>query len=291
MSLTEDYGKRRKLLVNLVVLIVSFYFYVKANESYQPVSMFDNFMISSFAPMQKALVYGANSIRDFFSHYMLSVRSSKENVQLKKEIASLEEKIFGYEEVALENSRLKQLMAFGEGIPSKRVLAQIVGWDASSSYKKLRINKGTNDGVVIKSPIITAQGLVGYVFRVTAHYSDVLTILDPNNRVDVLVQRTRTHGVLEGYFSNRCLMKYVARTEPLVLNDQVVTSGLGRIYPKGVHIGSIAKIGRESYGITQEIEVIPSVEFGKLEEVVVLVLQDLTTLEKEWKVLESTNSN
>jgi rod shape-determining protein MreC len=65
------------------------------------------------------------------------------------------------------------------------------------------------------SPVITDHGLVGYVYRVTDNYSDVLTILDQNNRVDVVVERTRTHGIVEGVFNFKCALKYVMRNEPV----------------------------------------------------------------------------
>ena len=82
-------------------------------------------------------------------------------------------------------------------------------------------------------------------------------------------------------------MKYVTRTEPVILNDLVITSGLGNIYPKGLVVGSVSKIERESYGITQKIEVRPAVDFSRLEEVVVLVNEGDFSREQEFNALNA----
>ena len=81
-------------------------------------------------------------------------------------------------------------------------------------------------------------------------------------------------------------MKYLAGTEPVILGDLILTSGLGNIYPKGLRIGKITKVERESYGITQSIELAPVVDFSTLEEVVVLVGSKDEVKEKEWKALD-----
>ena len=150
-------------------------------------------------------------------------------------------------------------------------MAQVVSWDASNDFKVLRINKGENDGLKVLSPVITMTGLVGYVYRLTSNYSDILTILDQNNRVDAIIARSRTHGIIEGHSAMTCKMKYVARTEQLLEGDVIITAGLGEIYPKGIKIGTVSQIDKENIGITQRIEVKPSVDFQRLEEVVVLI--------------------
>ena len=189
---------------------------------------------------------------------------------LQQEISQLKNQLFQLEELQKENKRLKELLKFGEELEYKKILARVIGWDANGHTRIIRVNRGADSGVELELPVVAAEGLVGHVYRVTDSYSDIMTVLDQNNRVDGIVTRTRSHGIVEGYFNGKCLMKYVTRSEPVILNDQIVTSGLGRLYPKGLKIGKISKIERESYGITQFVEVETSVNFGKLEEVVIL---------------------
>jgi rod shape-determining protein MreC len=204
-------------------------------------------------------------------HYILIVNTSKANEELEKKVLELENKIFEISEVEKENERLKQLLDFGKNIPRKKVLAQIVSLDSSNEFNVLRINKGSNHGLKEMSPVITMTGLVGYVYRLTPNYADILTILDQNNRVDAIVAKSRSHGIVEGTSGFKTRLKHVNRTEKVEVGDEVITAGLGTIYPKGIKIGKISQIDKENFGITQDVVVDPSVDFNKLEEVVVLL--------------------
>lgn len=260
-----------KIVLHVIVFAFSLYNIINSGRDVQNVSFFQRIIIDTTAPIQKGIVSLKQSVSKFTHHYVLIVNASKENEILKKQVAELESQLFEMEELKRENDRLKKLLQFGEEVRRKKVLAQVIGWDSNSDFKVLRINKGKSDGINLKSTVVTANGVVGYIYRVTNSYSDILTILDPNNRVDSIVARARSHGIVQGYNGPVCLMKYVTRTEPVLLNDVVMTSGLGDIYPKGLKIGTITRIERESYGITQFIEIMPSVDFSKIEEVIVLI--------------------
>lgn len=234
-------------------------------------SFFQGLIVEVLAPIQKGTTSIQGTVSNTIEHYIKIVNTSKENVELKKTISTLENKIFSLNEVQKENNRLKQLLEFGKVIPKKKVLAQVISWDASNDFKVLRINKGSSDGLKVLAPVITMTGLVGYVFRLSPNYSDILTILDQNNRVDSIVAKSRTHGIVEGSTGLKCKMKYVARTDELNEGDTVITAGLGEIYPKGIKIGHVSRIDKENIGITQRVEIQPSVDFQRLEEVVVLI--------------------
>ena len=235
---------RLKLAINIAVIICSLLVISQKSAVHYKTSMFENLMIDSFAPMQRSIFYFKGKINSFFRHYALNINASKKNLLLGNKIKKLENKIFKYEELARENNRLKELLKFGEEIKRDRVLAQIVSWDASSDFIVLRVNKGSKDGINLFSPVVTAKGLVGHVTRITKHFSEVYSILNPGNKVDAIVQRTRSHGIVNGSprTKGKCIMRYVTRTEPVILNDLVLTSGLGNIYPKGLKIGTISKI-------------------------------------------------
>ena len=270
---------RWKLLNNILVLGIALYGQAVHDYQSEKTSFFQRAIIDVVAPMQQ----GTSSLRDrvaaIFDHYIQIVETSKENVKLRGHIDELESKLFRMDEIERENDRLKRLLQFGSELELKKVLAQVVSWDASSEFKVLRVNKGRADGLKLLSPVITTTGLVGHVYRLSANYADILTILDQNNRVDAIVARTRTHGIIEGRSGFTCQLKYVARTEKLELGDEIVTAGLGEIYPKGIKIGKIIKINKENYGITQSVEIGPSVDFHRLEEVVVLIKETKAKVE------------
>ncbi len=288
MKIAIDEGSRLKTFVNIIVLCSAFYGITTRNVDVRESTFFERVLLDTLAPLQRGVSSFHESVTSFFDHYFLNVGASKENVKLKTDINELRNEIFSAEQIFKENERLKKLLRFGQNIRRDKILAQIVGWDASSDFRVLRINKGAKDGIKLQSTVVTSEGVVGYIYRMTDHFADILTILDPINRVDVLIDRTRSNGILEGYSNWKCLMKYVTRTDPVILNDLVVTSGLGNIYPKGLKVGYVSKVERESYGITQYIEVEPSVEFSKLEEVVVLVSEGENRKRLEWEALDNS---
>lgn len=286
MSLVVDNRRRLKIFLNSIILIFSFIIFTKRQMVIKETSFFENLLVDTFAPIQRGVKSIHSEVTGFFTNYLINVNASKENDSLRNKINDLEGKLFELDEIEKENIRLKQLMEFGSEISHKKILAQVVAWDASSDFRVIRINKGFKDGVRLQAPVVTADGLVGYIYRLTDHFADILTLLDSSNRVDGIIQRVRTHGIVEGYSFERCLMKYVSRTEPIILNDVVITSGLGNIYPKGIRVGTVSRIERESYGITQHVEVTPVVDFGTLEEVAVLVGQGDEIKKKEWEALD-----
>lgn len=278
IRLTQE--KRSVLISNSIVLFVAFIGFARYQFKPDEPTMIARFIVQTVAPMQAFVTKIKSNIGHFYDHYLDVVNTSKENEFLRSRVSELASEVFQINTLKAENERLKQLLSFGENTIHKKVLGQVIGWDASSEYKILRIDKGSVDGVVVKSAVITAEGLVGHTYRVYEKYSDVLTILDTNNRVDVVSERTRTHGVVEGLSLMTCRMKYVPHSEELFIGDELVTAGLSVIYPKGLRVGQILNIKKNPEDLTQELTVKPVVDFTKLEEVVVLISPTSEFLDK-----------
>ncbi len=290
MKLVDKEERRTKIVINGIILAMALFGMSRRDYVFQRTSFAERLIIDLMAPAQSFLTNFQRGIGTYIEDYVLNFNASKENKTLKANIAQLQTEIFAYREQAKESERLRELLKFGQELPGKKIVARVVSWDSADEYKVVRINRGTKDGVKLQSVVTSAGGVVGYVFRLTDHYADVITILDPTNRVDGVVERLRSHGIVEGYSRGRCVMKYVSRTEPIILNDIVLTAGLGNVYPKGLKIGYISRIERESYGTTQHVEVTPLVNFSKLEEVLVIVQAEEEHKQLEWKALEEQMS-
>lgn len=271
MNLNVQNTSSTKIISYLIVFVMSFYSIATMNLELDSASPFKSFLVSVIAPVQEKATNVKQGLSSFFDHYFFIVKTSKQNVVLKNRLSELEGRIFMLSEIQKENDRLKELLEFGKHIEKRKLLAQVISWDSQNEFKIVRINKGEVDGIKLRSPVITMDGLVGYVVSLSSGYSDVMTILDQNNRVDAIISGTRSHGIVEGLSKNLCHIKYVSRSEPIVEGDTVITAGLGDIYPKGIKIGTISRIEKESYGITQYVELTPGVDFHRLEEVVVLL--------------------
>lgn len=291
MKLAENEERKTKLVINGVILAISLFGMSRRDYVFQRTSFAEKVIIDLMAPVQNFVMTFERGVGSYIEDYVMNLHASKENKSLKTKISELQNELFSYQEQIKENTRLRELIKYGEEINRKKIIAQIVSWDSSNDYKVVRINRGLRDGVKLQSVVASAEGLVGYVYRLTDHYADVITILDSNNRVDGTVERLRSHGILEGYSRGKMIMKYVNRTEPIILNDIVLSAGLGNVYPKGLKIGYISRIERESYGTTQHIEVTPIVNFSKLEEVIVLVQNEEEHKQLEWKALDEQLNN
>lgn len=273
MKLIQESSKT-KIVSNFIVGILAIYGISQKQFKLDEPSLFQQIMTEVISPVQEGLTTSKENLSSFWDNYLSIVNTSKENVVLKKQISRLESDLTSMEEMRKENFRLKRLLNYSDELSHQRVMAQVVGWDSANEFKVIRINKGTRHGIKTMSSVITDHGLVGYVYRATENYADVLTILDQNNRVDIVVERTRTHGIVEGVFNFKCALKYIMRNESVEVGDKLITAGVGGIYPKGIKVGMITDIDKENFGMTLNIEVEPSVDFDKLEEVLVLIPQE-----------------
>jgi len=144
----------------------------------------------------------------------------------------------------------------------------VIAHDVSSDYFLIRIDRGERDGVTVGLGVISTAGLVGRVQRVTPSYSDVLTLIDPTSNIDAIIQRSRARGIISGQAKQlSCRLKYVDRLEDVAVNDTVVASGFGAIFPKGLLLGYVTAVSPNNNGILQTITVKSAVDIYRLEEV------------------------
>ncbi len=208
------------------------------------------------------------------------VDSEKRSAALQQEINFLSLENQQLREHLHENQRLRALLDFKRQLSYKMLPAQIIGRDPSSWFKTIIINKGHRSGVQPGSGVVSPKGVVGTVIETTPHSSSVLLITDQNSTIDVLIQRTRVRGILEGLTENSCRVNYVVKNEDIQINDDVITSGLNAIFPAGVFIGTVVKTDSNPDGFFRHIAVAPAVDFSKITEVLV-VLAEQPDPEKE----------
>lgn len=244
-------------------------------ETSRKATIVEELMLSVVAPTQHLLVQGHRTLKDFYNHYLNVVSTGRENEFLRAQVMTLNDEIFQLNHLKLENERLRQLWELVGQTEGKKLFAQVIGTDPNREYKMLRIDRGALQGIKPKDPVLTAAGLVGHVLKVYDHYAEVLTILDPNHRTDVRIERTRTAGVLEGSGLLMCRLKYLALSEDVNQGDVLVTAGFAKLYPKGLRVGTVHSIHSESHMMTKAIEVKPLVDFSRLEEVIVLQKEGL----------------
>lgn len=204
---------------------------------------------------------------------LFSARS--ENVRLQDELNSLRTEVVSLREASAENQRLKEMLDFLDqpSFPQDYtvVAARVIGRSGSPWNATITINRGLSDGIVMGQTVVSGQGLVGQISAVTTNSAQVLLIVDQNSHVEGRLQGSAAQGTIVGSINGQLEMDFVEKNQSVTKKDVVVTSGTGRLFVKGVPIGVIDEVSDQEIEYFKSISVTPFVEFGTLEEVMVLV--------------------
>ncbi len=228
-------------------------------------------VISFVAPFQELASRGVKATRELWQHYFFLVAVAHENRNLQRSLGEAAGKINQQRELDLENMRLRDLLGFKRSLPNPAVAAEIIGKDPSAWFKTVIIDKGSADGLQRGLPVVTAEGVAGQLIEVAEHQSKLMLVIDRNSGADALVQRTRARGVVKGNSGDDCYLDYVLHEDDIRVGDQVVSSGLDGVYPKGLLIGTVTAVSFQGADFFKEVQVKPAVDFDKLEEVLVIL--------------------
>jgi len=266
-----DFLKRFRLFFTAVFfLLIAFLILSWYSQEGQETSIIQKVLMEVSFPFQQGIQNTYRWVKGVEEDYIFLHRVQQENRELKRMISALEEENNRLKESLLTEERLRRLSVLQSQVPYSSKVAQVYARGPSSWFKTILINRGEEDGVSKDMAVVASEGVVGRVIEVSPDTAKVLLITDANSSVDVIVQRSRAQGIMEGRADEICLIKYVQKKEDVQVGDRVITSGLGGIFPKGLMVGTVSKVDRKRPGIFQHIEVAPSVDLSKLEEVLVL---------------------
>jgi rod shape-determining protein MreC len=232
---------------------------------------YDRLIVGITSPIQNLISWSLDLLSSGFHNYLYLLNTRQQNLIILEENRRLLGSIAALRETEQENIRLRRLLSFEEKFNINSIVARVIAKDVSTEFRAVRINRGESSGVRPNMAVVTNEGVVGRVLRTTKTTSDVVTILDLLSAVDAIDERSRAHGVVEGVTDEVCTLRYTLRTDDIQNNDVLISSGLGGIWPKGIPVGIVSKVNRKPFGITQEVEVRPSVDFTKLEEVIIIL--------------------
>lgn len=223
-----------------------------------------------FSPINRGISLAADNTKNYLKALAESKAVKEENKELKEKIeiayqenAVLKEKLIAYD-------RMKKLLELKESFSYEMIPSLVISREPGNWFNSIIIDKGTADGVKKNMAVATHRGLVGKVVSVDSRTAKILLILDQRSAVGGMIQRSRDIGVVKGSESNYCYMEYLSHDADIKINDIVITSGLGSVFPKGIIIGRIAGIKKESHDLFQKVIIRPEVDFTKLEEVFVV---------------------
>ncbi len=220
---------------------------------------------------------GITSITGVFSSvwsgYIALVDVRDENLRLRTELQKIKAINNDYREAAATNVRLAKLLDLKESLPPPTLTARIIGKDPSLWFKTVIIDRGSSDGVKQGMPVVTIEGIVGQIMSSSPHYAKVLLASDPNSAIDVTVQNTRAQGIIKGNGTDYQL-HYVLKNWEINQGDNIVTSGLGGVFQKGLKVGTVTKVTESRRGMFQQINIKPAVDFSQLEHLIIIMKEN-----------------
>ena len=267
------YKNKKAEIAGIVITIIILILIVIFSNSDTEISFLENAASKLVMPVQNGLTYLKNKISGNSTFFTDINNLKQENEELKQKNSELEQSLRELENIKTENETLKEYLDLTEKYGEyKTVPAYIINKDISNYSKTIVINVGSNDGIEENMTVIADQGLVGHVISVTSTTAKVRTIVDTSSSVSCLLSTTDESIVCKGTLEEESALKamYVPDDDGIIQGDSVETSGLGGIYPKGIHVGSIKRVVNTKNATDRYAIVETAVNFDKLDTVLVI---------------------
>lgn len=268
------YIKNKIFLVSLtlalcLVMIFSV-FYVMGIQNL-PASMVQ----AAMAPFQNMFTNISEAL-DGYAIYFANVKELYEqNKALQDRVDELENQLNDAQLAINENSALREYLGIRDRYESfYAVNAQVLGRSDGTYLQYITLNKGSASGIRENMPVITQNGLVGYVCDVSVNSCRVSTILQYDTGVGVYVQSTGDVGISDCPYAmgEQGLLRviYLPENSNIQIGDRIVTGDIGDIYPSGLTVGHVIEIMPDVYNRTLTATVKPAVDFDTLDQVYVI---------------------
>ena len=273
---------RRRLVLAVLLLVslvlVSVYFRESQGGSLHGVQ---SGAASALRPFQVAAERVARPFRDAAGWLGGLAGARSKNKRLQHEVDQLRQEKIQNQELLRENAQLQKLLAYRRSarFPTdyRGLGVDIIAQPPNQFQQRVVLNAGSNDGLRLHDPVVTADGLVGQVTKVARNTSQVTLLTDQTSAASARDSRTGAAGiVLHDPSSSSLILDQVPKEDVVNAGDVVVTAGwrsgnLSSIYPRGIQIGRVRSVSQLDTDLYKRIQIAPFVDFGSLESVLVLI--------------------
>ena len=226
------------------------------------------------APIQRGIATVFRPIGNFFSSIGDLTNLRSENQELSRDVDELEKELTEARSLEDDYTHLQEFFELDEPWTQMDTVTASVIARSPSNYKWAWIvDKGRGDGIKSDMSVITPDGLVGKVIRVSSDTSTIIGIIDPQGAARARIVEKGFAGTIRGNGGDEALsMEFIEPAADVEIGDEVVTSGhdLG-IFPPSIPIGEVVGVEGREAALDQEIAVEPWVDFTKLDFVQVLL--------------------
>jgi rod shape-determining protein MreC len=260
----------------VVVLMAVPFFVLRANMRHpENQNAVDRLILRVTAPVEYTVSSLARGLSNVFGSYVYLVDVKADNERLTYENARLREQVHRLEQQQAENQSLRRLLELRENNPGESVSAQVVSKDFTEFFRVTRVvlDRGSRN-VRPNMPALSPDGVVGKVLHVAGDAVDVQLAVDAAFGIDVEDERTHARGFVRGTGDPQryaCKVEMVDSRDEVEIGDLFVTSGKGKWFPGGLPVARVTRVNKRELGRDQEVEASPTVNFSRLENVLILV--------------------
>jgi rod shape-determining protein MreC len=236
--------------------------------------------VGAVSPFERAGSYGFGWIRNVWRHYFALQNTTKENEQLRRDNDALKLQVAQLQGKAGEADRLAGLLNFRQSHADVPMIgARVIGTSPGTASLTIELDRGERDGIRRNMGVITPDGVIGKVIEAYSNTSQVLLLTDKDSGVGAMLADSRIQSPVGGLGEPLLTMKYVANDDTVNLGDRVITSGMDRIFPRDLPVGTIAEI--KPGNPFKQIRIKPAANLERLEEVLVLLSLHPLEMKKE----------
>jgi len=262
--------RQRSGILFLAVMLLHVVLISAQVNSKSGVPVLEAVMFGIFSEAQRSMTGVVSGVRRVWSGYIGLRHLKQENDALKRDLAAAQ--IAAQEQSALASRArgLEKLLELRDRTSLQTAAAEIIGTAPTQDFRTVTIDKGTREGLRPDMAVIAPAGVVGRVVVPSSRAAKVQLLIDRNAAAGAVVERSRAQGLAIGGGEDLLEMTYVSETADIVAGDQVMTSGIDGIYPKGFAIGRVERVEKNG-GAYKKIVVRPAVDFRALEEVLIVL--------------------
>ena len=268
------YKNKKKGIIGIIITIVILILLVVfTNTKGNQMSYIENICNVFVMPIQNGITYLKNKISGNDSFFADMDSLKQENEELKQKNSELEQSLRELEIIKAENETLKEYVNLKDKYKDYNTIpADVINRDISNYSSTIIINVGSNDGIKENMTVIADNGLVGHIVSVSSNTSQVQTIVDTASAVTSTISTTEDTIVVQGTLDDKTTLKatFIPTDAVVLQGDSVETSGIGGIYPKGIHIGTISEVVNTNNITDRDAIVETAVNFTKLNTVLVI---------------------
>lgn len=276
MIRTNKAKRRRSFLITVAILVLLILFSHRNPETSRLPSNLFNMVIS---PVNRLFYSASRSLQDVYDHLFGPKATQAELDRLTLENQALKDEVRTMQNVIADAPYLKDEYALQHVAEHPVISAEVTMSDPSPTFVRFTINKGTKDGVQEGDIVVqgvqnasksVVSGLIGQVVEAGLNYAKVSTILDQSHNISILFPSSKKYGIINNRDAERFYGYLLDAQTDVPVGEEIVTSGVGGRYPRGLYLGIVSEVKLAEDGLTKTVSITPAVDFSKLYRVLVV---------------------